>query len=209
MTDPVTIPRWPKGPFPERYRFAAVEARLEHAWDEPDRKAFFARLEAKGFELLEPRDPWVRVVRSPDLTTFASLRDEAQAARCTAFLWVLPGRTRAASHRLHDEVGRLLGVVPTEDLVDAVSAVGVAGPSHGIGLSTVVRFLVTLRSFARFGVDAMGEDRLDLDIAAKNELAAERIAERVLRICPPLARQASRQDVVEMIRRGRLSMDWA
>lgn len=204
MNAPGTMPRWPKGPFPERYRFPVVEARLATAWS--TREEAFAEL-VQGLEPLGPEDPWLRLRRAPDDTTPRdALRQQAAEAAITAFTWIAPARTRGQD----SDAPSVVGFVPTADLVDAVTAVGVAGPLHGIGMPAIVRFLVTLRTFAAFEIAAMGEDCLELALRPKSDDALTRISERVLRICPSLARRADAASVAASIRESaRLRLEWA
>jgi hypothetical protein len=206
MNAPGSLPRWPKGPFPERYRFAAVQARLGAGWD-AERAQALASL-VGGLEALGPDDPWVRLYRLRDegAVDRRALRTSARERGLTAFDWIAPARARRDGAAPEGVVG----FAPSGDLVEAVSAVGVAGPMHGIGLPAVVRFLVTLRSFARHDVLAMGEDCLVLELAPRDEDALVRVAERVLRICPPLARSSTADEVAHTVRdTGILRMDWA
>jgi hypothetical protein len=56
----------------------------------------------------------------------------------------------------------------------------------------------------------MGEDCLVLELAPRDEDALVRVAERVLRICPPLARSSTADEVAHTVRdTGILRMDWA
>ena len=207
MNAPGTTPRWPKGPFPERYRFAAVEARLGGAWSDDRLHALDAIARAHALAPIGPEDPWVRLFRVPsEGHDDVALRASAREHGLTAFVWIAPARTR----RDATAEERVVGVVPSSDLVEAVTAVGVAGPVHGIGMPAIVRFLVTLRSFARYDLGAMGEDCLELGLTPRDEEALARIAERVLRICPPLARSQSAEAVANTIRTTSvLRMDWA
>jgi hypothetical protein len=210
---PGALPRWPKGPFPERYRFGVVEARLRGAWDDPLRVALLARLAREGLAPVEGEDdPWLRLfaprAEGPDGEAagraLAAARELAKGAACLAFAWGPPARERARG-----ESG-VVGVVPTADPVDALSAVGVAGPKHGIGMPALVRFLVTLRSFARFEIVVMGEDRLELTLATTSEEALARVAERVTHLCPPLARRSDPTAIAATIREtGLLVLDWS
>lgn len=210
MNAPGALPRWPKGPFPERYRFGVVEARLRDAWEEPARVALLARLTDDGLTLLEGEDdPWLRLFALPsregrvDEDALALVRTLAREASCLAFAWCAPARERGRG-------AGVVGVVPTSDPVDALSAVGVAGPNHGIGMPALVRFLVTLRSFARVELVAMGEDRLELALDPASEEALSRIAERVTHLCPPLARTSDPVAIAASIREsGRLVLDWS
>lgn len=202
-------PRWPKGPFPERYRFAAIEARLATAWDDPARQALLDSLARAG---LVSRtgwdDPWLRLFDAPAVedARLEALRDEATRASATLFVWSPPARAR----RDADTTQRVLGVVPTPDPADALAAVGVAGPHHGIGLPAIVRFVVTLRSFARFAIEEMGEDRLVLALRANDATSLARIAERVRHLCPPLAKRTSAEAIArDLETSGRLVLDWA
>jgi len=208
MNAPGMQPRWPKGPFPERYRFAAVESRLANAWSEPRRAALLGELASAGLVSAGPDDPWVRLFELPANgaeSAIEELRARAREAGATAFVWCPPRKERELA-----SLRPVIGLVPSAEPAEAISAVGVAGPLHGIGLPALVRFLVTLRSFARFEIQAMGEDRLELSLTARDEPTLERIAERVLHLCPPLARRSSAEAVARDIREtGRLVMDWA
>jgi hypothetical protein len=208
MNAPGVMPRWPTGPFPERYRFPAVEARLRGAWSHDREGALAALVSAFGLEPLGPEDPWVRLFRVSHAETFEvrSLRAAATDAGLTAFDWVAPARVRRGG----SPRDCVVGITPGTDLVEAVTAVGVAGPVHGIGMPAVVRFLVTLRSFGRYDVRAMGEDFLELELTPRDEESLSRVAERVLRICPPLARARSAEELAAKVRStGLLRMDWA
>jgi hypothetical protein len=208
MNAPGTMPRWPKGPFPERYRFPAVEARLQGAWSAERESALAALVSRFGLEATGPEDPWVRLFRvaRPESLEARARRVAATEAGLTAFEWIAPARVRRDATTL----ALVVGIAPRSDLVEAVTAVGVAGPVHGIGMPAVVRFLVTLRSFGRYEVRAMGEDCLELELTARDEESLARVAERVLRICPPLARAESADEVASTVRAsGVLRMDWA
>lgn len=169
---PKTAPRWPKGPFPEKYRWAAVEARLAGAW-EPRAGA----LDALG---LAPRagwdDPYVRLFEGDDL---AAARAALAEQDLFAFRW-------RGSERAGTAGERAIGVVPSRDPIVAVIAVGVAGPQHGIGTAALVRFLAVLRAFAAWEIEELGEDALTMRIVPASDDAGLRIAERARQICPPL-----------------------
>jgi hypothetical protein len=210
MNAPGMMARWPKGPFPERYRFPAVEARLAGGWSDERERALAGLVTAFGLEAVGPEDPWVRLFRvaRPEGLELRALRTAATDAGLTAFAWIASARARREAATLTDEP--VVGLAPSADLVEAVSAVGVAGPVHGIGMPAIVRFLVTLRSFGRYEIPAMGEDCLELELTPRDEESLGRVAERVLRICPPLARTRSAEDVAADVRTtGLLRMDWA
>jgi hypothetical protein len=160
--------------------------------------------------LVPPHDPWLRVLASNarhEAAWHDALRARAVELGATAFRWIAPARERRAAMEPTTEV---IGIVPTADVVDAVSAVGVAGPNHGIGMPAIVRFLVTLRSFGRYEIEAMGEDAIVIRYAPKSDEALARVADRVLHLCPPLARSSTAEAIASSIRaRGRLEMDWA
>lgn len=200
--------RWPKGPFPERYRFGAVEARLASAWHAEDDVRLSPLL--AGLTLVPPHDPWVRVYTTSERHDDAwhdALRARATELGATAFRWIAPARERRDAAEPSADA---IGIVPTTDVVDAVSAVGIAGPNHGIGMPAIVRFLVTLRSFGRYEIEAMGEDAIVLRYTPKSDEALARVADRVLHLCPPLARSSSTEAIASSMRaRGRLEMDWA
>jgi hypothetical protein len=202
VVEPIrTVHRWPKGPFPERYKLAAVERRLEGAW--ATRGEALARVAALG---LAPRrgwdDPWVRILVGP-----ASLEGVRAAlgedGGVFAFRWVGTERAGCAG-----ETG--VGLVASADPIDAAVAVGVAGPEHGIGTAAIVRFLAALKGFASFGVDTLGEEHLGIALRPKSRDAARSIAARCLHLCPPLV--AARTDVEELAERmertGRLELVW-
>ncbi len=201
--------RWPKGPFPERYRFGAVEARLASSWSDDDATRLAPITD--GLALLPPHDPWLRLYCSSALSDeawHASLRERARELGATAFVWIPSARERRESDPA--TARDVIGIVPTLDLVDAVSAVGVAGPNHGIGLPAIVRFLVTLRTFGRSEVEAMGEDAIVIRYVPRADDPTARVAERVLKICPPLARTSSAEAVAAQMREhGRIRMDFA
>jgi hypothetical protein len=203
------MPRWPKGPFPERYRFAAIEARLATAWDAPARRALLDALGAEGLVPVDGwEDPWLRLFEAGALARarLGALRDAAADVATTLFVWSPPARSR----RVAPDRTLVLGVVPTADPADALGAVGVAGPIHGIGMPAIVRFVVTLRSFASFEIEEMGEDRLVLTLRAKDPGHLPRIAERMTQLCPPLAKRAHVEELArELEASGRLVLDWA
>jgi hypothetical protein len=209
VSAPGTLRRWPKGPFPERYRFAAIEARLATAWDEPARRALLATVAAAGVTPFSTwHDPWLHLFEASALETAReqALREEAARASSTLFVWSPPARAR----REPGPRPRVLGLVPTADPADALGAVGVAGPTHGIGMPAIVRFVVTLRSFADYAIEEMGEDRLVLRLRPRDPSSLPRIAERMTHLCPPLARRASVDEIADALAMsGRLVLDWA
>ncbi len=198
--------RWPKGPFPERYRFAAVEARLEARWG--DREQALRSL-TSGLTPFGPDDPWVRLFLEPPTLSASDRRTLSRRAReeaMTVFAWVAPRRER----REGAPQPAVLGFVPATDPPDAVSAVGVAGLAHGIGLAAIVRFLAALPAFAPFEIARMGEDYLALSLTPKSDEALLRVAYRARLVCPPLAEEEDITRLVEALRTtGSLVMDWA
>lgn len=198
--------RWPKGPFPERYRFPAVEARLEGAW--ASREEAMASLTA-SLEPFGPSDPWVRLFRASeraDAEALASIAERARGVGVTAFSWMPSRKTRGEGAPRAD----VIGFVPTIDPPDAVSAFGVAGLAHGISMAAIVRFLAALPGFASFRVVRMGEEFLALALTPKNDDSLLRIAHRVRHVCPPLARAEDVSPIVDAVRAtGLLEMDWA
>jgi hypothetical protein len=186
--------RWPKGPFPEKYRFATAEPRLIGAWDDARRAAVPAILAGLGLALDEAyEDPYLRRYVGEGAIDLPAVRAALAGCEVIAF------RHRDA-----------LGVVATGDPIDAVIAVGVAGPEEGTGLPTVVRFLLMLRGFARWDIEALEDDRIAMVIAPKSAEHALRIAERVLEICGPLARSGADAQTLarRMIDSARLEISW-
>lgn len=197
------LPRWPKGPFPARYRWDAVAQRLAEAWNAPARAGVERALAALGLaRCADHDDPFVRIFVPGAAETpvdLAAARAALAASDVYAFRWFAPERTACA-----------LGLVASADPIDATVAVGAAGPRWGIGTAAIVRFLVALRSFAIFDVDVIAEDRLAMAIAPRDASCALRIAERVLRICPPLARSSCADELARaMMRDRRLDLDYA
>ena len=190
----VVLPRWPKGPFPERYRWDPVAERLKDAWSEPRRAAALARLLEGGWTPdASYEDPWVRVLRpkssdpepSPDPEhspepALDSLFAELAMDGITAFRWDPPQGEPATPGAI--------ALVASDDPVDAIVAVGVSGPRHGVGVAALVRYTVAIRGLTRFGIHTAGEERVVLSLDPPTELVRLRIAERALRVCPPLGR---------------------
>jgi hypothetical protein len=210
MRDPARVPpRWPKGPFPEKYRFDAVEARLRGAWAGLGAADALGRLAALGLTA-HPRheDPYVRLFVGPEgAIDLGSARAEIAGLPVFAFGFAVSGRDDVVT----DASGAILGVVASTDPIDAVVAVGTAGPRHGIGTAAITRFLATLKTFARWQPEEIGEERLRISLTPKEEDGAQRIAERVLKICPPLVRSGvSAESLAERIRTQRdLDLDWS
>ncbi len=211
--------RWPKGPFPEKYRFDAVAARLDGAWSLGPTSALVAALGGPGGWVDEAYDdPYVRVFGRAAATSAddgAWLRDARSLAvdsGCHVFVWSPPDRGGRGDGRMADtDAPMRLGVVASADPIDAIVACGVAGPAQGVGLTTVVRFVATLRSFATLDVDTIGEDRLGMTLAPRSVTAPSRIAERALQVCPGLVRSVGRAEDLEarMAQTGRLDLDWS
>jgi hypothetical protein len=185
---------WPKGPFPEKWTFAAVEKRLRGAWDEPARAQAWAALLASGATALEPTDDlYVRAFEGGTLEA----REALEAAGATVFEHAAPGAELLPGAHV---------ALPTADPFDALVALGVAGPHHGIGNRTIVRFLLQARPMASFRVHAAGEDFLELEMQARNEESAALLAERLPHVAPTIEREGLRERLLEGTR---LSLDWS
>lgn len=209
MRTPARLPpRWPKGPFPEKYRFDAVEARLRGAWAGLGAADALGRLATLGLTAHPSHeDPYVRLfVRNGSALDLASARAEVLGLPVFVFGFAVSGRDDVVTNA----TGAILGVVASTDPIDAVVAVGTAGPRHGIGTAAITRFLATLKTFAGWQPEEIGEERLRLSLTPKEEDGAGRIAERVLKICPPLVRaEVSADTLAEAIRsHHRLELDW-
>lgn len=194
--------RWPKGPFPEKYKWAPVAARLAGGWEDSRRQEALAALGAQGWRAHPTHDdPYLRVLVRDGELDLAAARAAIAGAPLYAFRWRGP----------EGALPEALGLVASGDAVDAVVAVGVAGPRHGVGTAALVRFLVSLRSFARYDLDELSEDRLSMTITPRDEETAEMIGGRVLNVCPPRARAGQTgEDVArEMRETGRLALDFA
>jgi hypothetical protein len=172
-------PRWPKGPFPEKYRSRAVHDRLANAWSAPTSIAALDRVRELGLSP-HPRhaDPFVKLFRGP---MYEELR---VLSGVTALAWLSSTR---------DDVvlaadAPMIVMLATADPIEALVLVGIGGPQYGIGNAAIARFLTTLRSFARYGIEAIGEERIELSITPRDEAAARLIADRIRHVCPPLAR---------------------
>jgi hypothetical protein len=185
---------WPKGPFPEKWTFAAVEKRLAGAWDEPGRRRAWDALLSSGATPLEPTDD--RFVRAFEGGTLEA-RDALAAAGVSVFEHAGPGAEILPGAYV---------ALPTGDLFDALVALGVAGPHHGIGNRTIVRFLVQARPMAAFRVHVAGEDFLELEMKATGEESAALLADRL----PHVAPNVDREGLAERLREGtRLRLDWS
>lgn len=197
-------PRWPKGPFPEKYRARPVHERLAGAWDTEHAVRALALAASLGLSP-HPRhaDPYVRL--------FAPFSDEAldalrAAPGITAFRWAFGTR----DDTLREDEGPLLSIVATADAVEALVLVGTSGPTHGIGSAAVARFLTTLRSFSRYRIETLGEERIELSITPRDEEAAALVADRMRHVCPPIARAhpSDAGPIVQALLGGRFVMDW-
>lgn len=181
---------WPKGPFPEKWSFASVEKRLAGAWEVAARAEAWARLVGSGAEVLGPDDDaFVRVFRGD-----AAALEGAKITvwdHAAANAQIVPGAKVA---------------LPTDEVFDALVALGVAGPHHGIGNRTIVRFLLQARPMASFSVAVAGEDFLALDMKAKNEESATLLAGRLPHVAPTIAREGLRE---RLLAGTRLSLDWS
>jgi hypothetical protein len=202
-------PRWPKGPFPEKYRFDPVEARLRGAWAGFGAAEALGKIAASGLAPHpEHEDPYLRLFIAPlGGLDVAAVRAELAGLPVLAFRFA----TSARDDLVTDAKGVVLGLVASTDPIDAVVAVGTAGPRHGIGTAAIVRFLATLKTFARWTPEEIGEERLRLSVVPREEDAVLRIAERVLKICPPLVRaNVSAESLAERMRvGGDLELDWS
>jgi hypothetical protein len=191
-------PRWPKGPFPEKYRGRAVHDRLASAWSRLDSVAALDRVRELGL-VAHPRhsDPLVKLfvgVMSDELTALAGV---------TAIAW-LPS-TRDDVVRADD--GPMVVLLPSADPIEALVLVGIGGPQYGIGNAAIARFLTTLRSFARYRIEAIGEERIELSITPRDESAARLIADRMRHVCPPLMRTSIEALTIELAA-GRFVLDF-
>jgi len=182
--------RWPRGPFPLKYAWAAVEARLAA---EPPIAESLAGL---GLALGEGHDdePYYAVAAGPGAVDLPALRARVAGRRISVFRWA-PDPERVV-------------LVASPDPMDAVVAVGVAGPHQGVGNRAVVRFLVHLRAFARIDLDTLGEAALSLSCVPEGPEAAERIAERALQLCPALASVGVGGLASALSTSGRLDLAW-
>lgn len=105
--------------------------------------------------------------------------------------------------------GPLVGLTPTDHPVESLVLVGVAGPAHGIGSAALARFFTTLRSFASYRIEAMGEERIEASITPRDAAAALLIADRMRHVCPPLGRaHADAAPIAAELVAGRLVMDF-
>lgn len=201
--------RWPKGAFPEKYRWDAVERRLAGAWDDARRAEVLAIALGLG---LEPRadfdDPYVRLLARGDgaPVDLRALREAIVDREVVAVEWLPPER---------DDARAGVALVASADPVDALVAIGTAGPQRGIGTAAVVRFVLAVRALAAVSIEALGEDRMRLAIAPRpaetgREEPARVIAERVLQLCQGMARAGTTADELEarMARDGTLELDW-
>lgn len=197
-------PRWPKGPFPEKFRGPAVLARLAHAWDEPAPRAAEAAAIAAGWSR-HPcyDDPFVALFVGGPAASIDALR----AHEGVTFA---PWAFGAKDDVVVASDGAVLALLPTADAIEAAMLVGTSGPRHGIGSAAIARFLVTLRSFARTSLVSLGEEYLEMTIAPRDAATALLIADRMRHVCPPLARaHATPEPIAAELMAGRLVMDWA
>ncbi len=196
-------PRWPKGPFPERYRARPTHERLAGAWASDRARAALDRAAALGLAP-HPRhaDPFYRLLGPATDEALEALRP---LPGILPFRWCFGTR---------DDVvvpadGALIGLAPTDDAIEALLVVGTSGPTHGIGSAAVARFLTTLRSFSRYRLEALGEERIELAITPRDLAAAGLIADRMRHVCPPLARaHPDAAPLVAELVAGRFVMDW-
>ena len=179
---PVSL-RWPKGPFPEKYNFDRVTTRVDGAWLTPECAEYLALCTRTWSEVDRGHDPWLHLFEASfDRDALDAEYALAQEAGVTLFRWCAPGKIR----RVEPNQRAVIGIVPTRDVVDALSIVGASGPHYGIGMAAIVRFVVSLRSFATPRILELGEDRLELFLPHLEELYAQRIAYRVFDLCLPL-----------------------
>lgn len=105
--------------------------------------------------------------------------------------------------------GPSIGLTPTPHPVESLVLVGVSGPTHGIGSAALARFFTTLRSFASYRIEAMGEEHIEASITPRDDAAARLIADRMRHVCPPLARaHADAAPLAAELVAGRLVMDF-
>ena len=196
-------PRWPKGPFPEKYRCRAVHDRFTNAWTSDAGVSALARAAELGLAA-HPRhdDPYVRLFTNASEAALDAMRLEPGV---TAFRWAFGTR----DDLVLESEGPMLGLAPTPDTIEALVLVGVSGPQQGIGTTAVARFLTTLRSFSKYRLEVLGEERIELSISPRDLAAANLIADRMREVCPPLARaHADVGPIVSEIVAGRFVMDW-
>lgn len=206
------VRQWPKGPFPPKYRWPQVQERLRVGVDAGRLARAEALLCARGLTRFdEALDPFWRrfalLAREPTEAPWralsAEVAEQADSFACRYLVSALESeQTRGAPP--------LLCVVPSPDPIDALLTVGVAGPAQGIGSSTLVRFVVALRSFASFELEALGETAWRMAIRCRDDESEERVAMRVLEILPSALREGTTpQDVRARLAAGRLDLDWA
>lgn len=203
---PVSL-RWPKGPFPEKYNFDRVTARVDGAWLTPECADYLARCTRTWSEVDRGHDPWLHLFAvSLDRDALDAEYAIAQEAGVTLFRWCAPGKIR----RIEPNQRAVVGIVPTRDVVDALSIVGASGPHYGIGMAAIVRFVVSLRSFATPRILELGEDRLELFLPHLEELYAQRIAYRVFDLCLPLREKHGDANALAetLLRTSTLALDW-
>jgi hypothetical protein len=96
--------------------------------------------------------------------------------------------------------------LPTTDVFDALVVAGLAGPHHGVGNRTIVRFLLQARPMATFRPRVIGEDLLVLDMKANDEEHAALLAARL----PHIAPRIDTHDLTARLMLGAtLTMDWS
>lgn len=206
--------RWPKVPFPDKYRFDAVSERLARG-----RTTEIDELVSSlGLVRTEVDDPLYRVVVAPEETTLAVLRAHFAPLDATVVHTTRDALTPRDFPSSADGGGPLppsaamaFGIVASPDPIDAVVAIGVAGPFHGIGTATSVRFLVTLRTLAKIAIDTISESSLGLTVRPHEDAGVDAIADRVLHICPQWHRRGVPAERIATALRtnGRLDLGWA
>ena len=147
-------------------------------------------------------DPFVKLFTDATEPSIDALR---AMPGVSAFAWAFSTRDDVVTA----SEGAVLMLAPTPDPIEALVLVGVSGPQHGIGTAAVARFLTTLRSFGRYRIETIGEERIELSITPRDEDAARLIADRMRHVCPPLARaHADVEPIVAELLAGRFVMDW-
>jgi hypothetical protein len=130
-----------------------------------------------------------------------SLRNKTSAEPIFVFEWLPPEPIDGPIK---------IGAVASADPIDAAVAMGVAGPQQGIGTAAVVRFLLALRAYAEYSIEALGDDFVRLEISPRDENAAIAVAERVLELCKGMARSGTSAEtlVARMMNDHVLELDW-
>jgi hypothetical protein len=180
-----------------------VHDRFEGAWSRDEAIAALARAEALGL-VPHPRhhDPFVKIFARAESDALEAMHAQPGV---TAFRWAFGTRDDVVI----ESDGPLLGLAPTPDPIEALVLVGVSGPTQGIGTAAVARFLTTLRSFSRYRLETLGEERIELSITPRDDDAALLIADRMRHVCPPLGRShETARPLADELMAGRFVMDW-